>query len=331
MKILVTGGGGFLGSYVARQLLERGDNVRSFSRGSYDMLKKLGIEQKQGSLDDFNAVADAVSGCDAVIHVGSKAGAWGPYDEYYSANVVGTENVIKACQQHGVDKLVYTSSPSVVFSGGDIEGADESLPYSDHYLSNYPKTKAMAEKMVIAANGDKLATVSLRPHLIWGPGDNHLIPRLISRAKAGRLLFIGNAQNIIDITWVENAAKAHLLALDKLKPGANIAGKVYFITNGEPKKMEFIINMIMDIYELPHVRRHVPKRLAYAVGLFFEKIYDKLKLKGEPLVTPFVAEEMASTHWFDISGARNDLGYNPDITLENGAKIYKEYLRKGGS
>ncbi|MCG6535979.1 MAG: NAD-dependent epimerase/dehydratase family protein, partial [Syntrophales bacterium LBB04] len=166
---------------------------------------------------------------------------------------------------------------------------------------------------------------------IWGPKDNHLVPRLISRAKVGRLLFIGNAQNILDIVWVENAAKAHLLALDKLKPGANIAGKVYFITNGEPRTLESIINMIMDIYGLPKVKRHVPKWLAYAGGWVFEKVYDKLKLKSEPLVTPFVAEEMASTHWFDISRARNDLEYNPEIKIDDGARIYKEYLRKTGS
>ena len=328
MKVLVTGGGGFLGGYIVRQLVERGDNVRSFSRGVYDGLSKLGVEQKQGSLDDAQAVSDAVAGCDAVVHVGSKAGVWGPYEEYYRANVVGTENVINACIKHGVKRLVYTSSPSVVFQDGDMENADESAPYPDHYSSNYPKTKAMAERMIIAANGDNLATVALRPHLIWGPRDNHLFPRLVSRAKAGRLLIIGNGKNLIDTVWVENAAKAHILALDKLEPGARIAGKVYFITNGEPRSIKAFLNFVMDIYGLPPVKRHVPRWLAYVVGWLFETAYNKLKLKSEPLVTPFVVEEMTQSHWFNISNARNDLGYNPDITVDEGARIYKEYLRK---
>lgn len=331
MKILVTGGGGFLGGYVVRQLVERGDKVRSFSRGSYENLTKLGVEQKQGRFDDLKAVTDAVSGCDAVIHVGGKAGAWGPYDEYHSANVVGTENVINACIKQGVNRLVYTSSPSVVFHGGDMDGADESVPYPVHYATHYPKTKAMAERMVIAANGNNLSTVSLRPHLIWGPGDNNLVPRLISRAKAGRLVLIGSGENLIDTVWVENAAKAHLLALDRLKPDARIAGKVYFITNGEPRSIKFIFNMIMDIYGLPPVTRHLPRGLAYIAGWLFEKAYDKFNLKGEPLITPFLVDEMSKSHWFNISNARNDLGYNPEITLEDGARLFKEYLRKAGS
>lgn len=330
MKILVTGGGGFLGGYVVRQLVERGDKVRSFSRGSYDTLSKLGVEQKQGNLNDPGAVSDAVAGCDAVVHVGGKAGVWGPYEEYYNANVAGTENVIKACIQHGVKRLVYTSSPSVVFHGGDMDGADESVPYPDHYATHYPKTKAMAERMIIAANGDNLATVSLRPHLIWGPGDNNLFPLLVSRAKAGRLVIIGSGENLIDTVLVQNAAKAHLLALDRLKPGAPIAGKVYFITNGEPKTIKFMFNMVMDIYGLPPIERHLPKRLVYVIGWLMEKIYKTFNLKGEPALTSFLVEEMSTAHWFNISRARNDLGYNPEITIEEGARLLKEYLKRTG-
>lgn len=325
MKVLVTGGGGFLGGYVVRQLLERGDKVRSFSRGFYDGLLKLGVEQKQGRLDDVNAVFDAVAGCDAVVHVGGKNGAWGPYEEYYSANVAGTGNVINACIKHGVNRLVYTSSPSAVFQRCDMEGVDESIPYPDH-STHYARTKAMAEQLMIAANGDRLATVSLRPRLIWGPGDNHFAPLLVSRAKAGKLLLIGNGKNLVDTVWVENAARAHLLALDRLKPGARIAGKVYFITNGDPRPIEFIINMIMDVYGLPPAKRHVPRWLAYAGGWFFEKAHDTLHLRSEPLVTPFVVDELTKSQWFNISGARNDLGYDPGITIEDGARRLKDYI-----
>ena len=127
----------------------------------------------------------AVAGCDIVFHVAAKAGVWGPYDAFYRANVLGTKNVIAACRQNGIRRLVHTSSPSVVFDGTDMEGVDESVPYPDHYEAFYPQTKAEAEQLVLQANDDTLATVALRPHLIWGPEDNHLVPRILERGARG--------------------------------------------------------------------------------------------------------------------------------------------------
>ena len=330
MKVLVTGGGGFLGGFIVRQLLDRGDNVRSFSRGFYNDLRKLGVEQCQGPFDDLKAVSEAVAGCNAVIHVGGKVGSWGAYEDYYRANVTGTENVINACMKHGVKRLVYTSSPSAIFNRNNMIGVDESVPYPKH-ATHYSKTKAIAERLMIGANGNNLRTVSLRPRLIWGPGDNHFAPHLVARAKAGNLLLVGNGKNLIDTVWVENAARAHLLALDRLQPGAKIAGKVYFITNGDPRPIEFIINMILDVYGLPPVKHHVPRWLAYAGGWFFEKTFDKLNLQVEPLVTSFMVDELTKSQWFNISAARNDLEYKPVTTIEDGARLYKEHMSKGFS
>src|SRR4051812_32535076 len=162
MKALVTGGGGFLGGAVVRLLRQRGDSVRSFTRSAYPWLDELGVEQSLGDLADLESVERAVSGCDVVFHVAAKAGVWGRYSDFFDTNVTGTLNVIAACKKHGVRRLVYTSTPSVVHSGTDNEGANESLPYPRHFDAPYPETKAKAEKAVLAANGPDLATVSLR-------------------------------------------------------------------------------------------------------------------------------------------------------------------------
>nr|WP_279384378.1 NAD-dependent epimerase/dehydratase family protein [Geotalea toluenoxydans] len=169
MKALVTGGGGFLGNAIVRLLMARGDDVRSFSRSEYPELAQLGVEQVQGDLADTERMTTAAAGCDVVFHVAAKAGIWGDHADYHRANVTGTENVLAACRKQAIKRLVYTGSPSVVFDGRDVEGSDESLPYLEHYEAHYPQTKALAEQLVLAANSPSLATVSLRPHLIWAP------------------------------------------------------------------------------------------------------------------------------------------------------------------
>ena len=209
MNALVTGGGGFLGGAIVRRLVARGDHVRSLSRRRYPELDALDVEQIQGDVADLNSTQSAVQGSDVVFHVAAKAGVWGPYADYHRANVVGTQNVVAACRKHGVRRLVYTSSPSVVFDGRDLEGVDESMPYPKQYDAAYPQTKAEAERFVLAANGADLATVALRPHLIWGPGDNHLIPRILERGRAGRLRRVGRANKLIDSIYIDNAADAH--------------------------------------------------------------------------------------------------------------------------
>ncbi|RLA48531.1 MAG: 3-beta hydroxysteroid dehydrogenase, partial [Gammaproteobacteria bacterium] len=205
MKVLVTGGGGFLGRAICRQLLARGDEVIAYQRSASDELEKLGIRVIQGSITDADLLNTALKGVDAVIHTAAKAGVWGPYDEYFRHNVTGTENVINGCLKNGIRKLVFTSSPSVTHADGDVEGGDESLPYAEHYNSPYPATKALAEQMVMAANCPKLHTVSLRPHLIWGPGDNHLLPKLLESAKSGKLKLPG-PDKLIDTIYIDNAA-----------------------------------------------------------------------------------------------------------------------------
>jgi nucleoside-diphosphate-sugar epimerase len=272
-------------------------------------------------------VLAAVRGCDAVIHTAAKPGVWGPFAEYFAANVLGTQNILDACRAEGVRKLVYTSSPSVVHAGGDLENADESLPYPAHYETHYPKTKAEAERRVLAANGPELAAVALRPHLIWGPGDNHLTPRILARGKAGRLRRIGSAEKLVDATYIDNAAAAHLNALDRLDVGAACAGKPYFIANDEPQPIWTLINGILDAGGLPPVTRAFPLWAGLAVGGVLETVYSLLRLSGEPPMTRFVARQLATAHWFNLSAAKRDLGYRPTVTTKEGLERLRRELQ----
>lgn len=327
MKVLVTGGSGFLGGVIVRMLRERGDEVRSFSRGEHPSLAALGVEQIRGGLDDKNAVIAAAKGCDLVFHVAAKAGVWGSYHDFYQTNVVGTQNVVAACRQNGISKLVYTSSPSVVFDGNDVEGGNETLPYPPRHEAHYPATKALAEQLVLAANSPDLAVVSLRPHLIWGPGDNHLVPRIIARGRAGKLRRIGTRPNLVDTVYVDNAARAHLLAAAQLSAGSIVAGKSYFISNDEPLPLWEMVNSILATADLPPVTRTISPKLAYTVGCLCEAAWSILKLGGEPPMTRFVAHELSTAHWFDISAARHDFGYHPVISIDEGLQRLRHWFQ----
>ncbi|MDQ7826079.1 MAG: NAD-dependent epimerase/dehydratase family protein [Candidatus Eremiobacteraeota bacterium] len=330
MKIMVTGATGFLGGALARTLVQRGFAVRTLARSKASPLEEAGIEVYGGDLTSEEAVSEALRGCDAVCHVAAKPGVWGPYKDYYNANVKGTEHVLEGCRRHGIKKLVFTSSPSVVFSNSDQSGVTENEPYPRSFLAHYPATKAIAERMVLGAHGASLSTVSLRPHLIWGPGDRHLVPRLISRAKAGKLRIVGTGKNLVDSVYIDNAVEAHILALLKLEPASPAGGKAYFITNGEPMPLADLMNAILSAADLPPVTRKIPAGLAYAAGALMELGYGILRKKEEPLMTRFLARELACAHWFDISAARRDIGYSPAITIREGIERLREWLKNHG-
>jgi nucleoside-diphosphate-sugar epimerase len=326
---LVTGAGGFLGQYIVEQLIARGDRVRAFSRRAYPALESHGVEQLQGDIQDSAAVHAACRGIDCVFHVAALAGIWGPWKDYYGINVVGTRNVIAGCIAGDVPRLVYTSSPSVVFKGVNQCGIDEvsAFPYPARWLAHYPHTKALAEGMVLDVSlFGPLRTCALRPHLIWGPRDQHLIPRLIARARAGQLRQVGDGKNLIDAVFVENAAAAHLLAADALQPGSPVCGNAYFITNGEPVNCWDWINEILALADLPPVQRRVSFRAAYAAGAVLEGLWTLLGRTDEPRMTRFLAAQLATSHYFDISAARRDFGYEPKVTMAQGMELLKTWL-----
>lgn len=328
MKALVTGAGGFLGLYLVEKLVARGDRVRAFCRGSYPELDRLGAQTVRGDIRDRRAVIDACHGMDAVFHAAALAGIGGPWRRYFEINTMGTRHVLEGCAAHGVRRLVYTSSPSVTFDGSDQCGVDESAPYPTRWLAHYPHSKALAEQEVLAANGRQgLLTCALRPHLIWGPRDRHLIPRLLARARSGRLRRVGDGTNLIDTVYVENAADAHLQAADALATGSPVAGKAYFITQGEPVNCWGWINEILGLAGMGPVSKAISLRAAWRLGAVFETVYRLLRLEGEPPMTRFLAAQLARPHYFDIARARNDLGYAPRISTAEGMERLAADLR----
>jgi nucleoside-diphosphate-sugar epimerase len=325
MRVLVTGGGGFLGSAICEQLLTKGHEVLVYQRSAAEQMQKLGAYCVRGDLGNLEQLRRDTRGCDAVIHTAGKAGPWGSYESFYQVNVVGTENVISACRANDIRYLVYTSSPSVVHGGGDIEGGEESLPYPKRFKAAYPATKALGEQLVMAANGDQLKTVGLRPHLIWGPGDPHLLPRLMARAAGGKISLPGS-EKLIDTIFIENAARAHVQALDGLVAKSPCSGKTYFISNDQPLPQAEIIGKLLQAAGMDAEIGPIPPLFAVIVGTICQVVWKGLALKSEPPLTRWSAEQLSTAHWYDISAAKQDLGYEPRISIDQGLEILKAYF-----
>jgi nucleoside-diphosphate-sugar epimerase len=329
MRALVTGGGGFLGSAIVRRLLARGDAVVLLARGRYPELEALGARPAVCDLTRPVGLDEALAGVDVVFHVASKTGVWGERADFIRVNVEGTARLLEATRRAGVTRLVYTSSPSATFSGADARGLGEAeCPYPAHFEAAYPETKARAEQAVLAANGPALATTALRPHLIWGPGDPHLLPRLIARQKAGRLARVGDGQNLVALTYIDNAASAHLQAADALAPGSPNAGRPYFVTDGAPVNLWRWVEDFLLALGLGPIRRAVPRRAAWALGAVLEAAWTLFRLDGEPLMTRFVANELAASHWYDLRAAEADFGYrrviDPDEAMARTVACFRE-------
>jgi nucleoside-diphosphate-sugar epimerase len=328
-RALVTGGGGFVGLAVVRKLRERGVETTVVGRHRYPAAEKLGARCLVGDIRDLEFMTRAVAGHDTVFHVAAKAGIWGSYADYYSVNVTGTGNVIAACRSQGVRVLVHTSTPSVVFAGHDLEGGDETLPYSESPLCHYAATKIFAEQKVLAANSEELRTAALRPHLVWGPGDTQIIPRLLQRGRQGRLRIVGSGCNRVDISYIDNVADAHLLAAENLAGPATASGQAFFISQGEPVVLWEWINALFARVDVPQVTRRVPLSRARKAGHLLELFFSLLRLGGEPPMTRFLAEQLARSHWFSIAKARILLGYSPRVSTGEGMDRLVAWLQAG--
>ena len=329
MKALVTGGGGFLGLYIVEQLLAAGHQVRVFSRGAYSALNKLNVESMQGDLRDAAAAEAACRGMESVFHVAAVPGIWGPWKKFYGVNTLGTRNIIAGCRRHGVGRLIFTSSPSVVFDGTDQIDADETLPYPSRWLCHYPHSKALAEQEVLSANDPRqLRTISLRPHLIWGPRDNHLIPRLIARARSGKLKRVGDGTNVVSVAYVENVAAAHLQAERVLRDSDAASGRAYFINEPESVNLWGWIDRLLGIAGLEPVQSSLSFSSAFRIGAVCEFVYQALRLSVEPPMTRFVASQLGGSHSYSIAAAQRDLGYQQLFTIEQGLEKTAPDLRQ---
>ena len=317
MRALVTGGGGFLGSGIVRGLLNDGCDVSVIGRKAYAHLPRS-VKILKGDIRDIGFVNKSLENMDVLFHAAAIPGIWGPAEEFYGINVQGTENIIKACRNNQVRKIVFTSSPSVVFGQSSLEGVDESTPYPEEYLCEYSRTKALAEKIILKANDSNLSTVAIRPHLIWGPGDPHLVPRILEKAEKNRLVKVGEGKNLVDIIYIDNAVSAHLKACEALTPDGNVAGKTYFVSDGEPVNLWDWINQLLKRAGKPMVSRKISYQNAMRLGALMESTYGFLRIKNEPPMTRFLASQLATSHYFNISRAKNDFGYKPLVSPVEG-------------
>jgi len=332
-SILVTGASGFLGGALVEALASRGHVVRTLQRTKSERLARLEregrVENVLAAIEDRDAVLRAADGIETIFHVAAKAGVWGTYDEYFRANVLGTRHVLEAARARCVPRIVYTSSPSIVHSGGDQEGIDESVPIPARHSTHYPATKAIAEREVLAANGDALSTVALRPHLIWGPGDTNIAPRMLERARKGRLVLVAGGHKKIDATHIDSAVHAHLLAWDKLAPGAACAGKTYFIAQGEPMPARQLILGIVRAHGVEASPRSIPLPVAKALGAAVEAAWRLTRREGEPPLTRFLAEQLGTAHWYSLAAAERDLGYRAPLTTAEGLARLAAWVKAG--
>ncbi len=328
--MIVTGCGGFLGSEIVRQLLDRGDKVTGISRKEYPELVGRGMHHCCGDLRDPEFVSRSIRECDSVVHTAAVAGVWGPWEHFYSINKTATDHVLTACQTNQVSQCVFTSSPSVTFDGKHQRGVDETAPYANHWMCHYPHTKALAEQAVLNAHTPgNLATLALRPHLIWGDDDPHILPRMLERARSGRLRIVGDGNNVVDTVHVVNAAAAHLDAIDALaSTPETCGGQAYFIAQDEPVKCWDWIRQICELGSAPPPTKRISYPAAYRIGALLEAGYRLTGRKAEPPMTRFVAAQLARDHYFSIESAKEKLRFRVRLSMDQGlerlGKAWKE-------
>lgn len=327
-RVVVLGGSGFVGRALVQRLVGDGIETAVVARRAFPEAEVLGVRFLSGDIGDADFLKNSLAGYDAVFHLASKTGICGEKDEYYRTNVVGTRNVLDACRANNIHVLVYASTPAVVYQKDDLCGVNERTPYARNFLCDYAQSKAIAEKMVLEANSDALKTIALRPHLVWGPGDNNYIPRLLGQARCRQLKRVGDGHNLVDVTYIDNAADAFILAAENLYGPASGAGKPYFISQGEPVNLWNWLNKFFRRLDIPIVEESISFQKAYLMGMFMEKAFPLARIKREPCMTRFLAVQLAKSHWFSIENANRDLGYFPKVSTAEGINTILQWVNK---
>ncbi len=318
MRVLVTGGSSLIGVGVAAALVARGDDVVVQQRSRSDALAQLGARQELGDIRDLDVVMAASAGCDAIVHLAAKVGVVGEWEDYRSVNVDGTHNVLAAARQLGIGRVVHVSSPSVAHGGEPIVGGGADDPVLGRRRAWYPESKAMGEIDALAAAHADLGVVAIRPHLVWGPGDTQLVGRIVERAAAGRLALVGGGRALVDTTYIDNAVDALVSALDAVEPGARCSGRAYVVSNGEPRMIRELVDGICRAAGVPFEPKTVSLRVGRSLGAIVERAWPLLRRDDEPPLTQFIAEQLGTAHWFDPRPARDDLGWSPNVSIDEG-------------
>ena len=311
MKVLVTGASGMLGGGVARALALRGDTVTVLQRRATG----LGLREVLGDVADPAVAAQAVAGQDAVVHLAAKVSVTGPWQEFERVNVGGTQELLTAARDAGVARFVQVSSPSVAHAGKALVGATAGPADPGHARGHYARSKALAERSALQADAPGFAVVAVRPHLVWGPGDTQLVGRIVQRAHAGRLVLINGGMALIDSTFVDNAVDALVAALDRAPV---VHGEAFVVTNGQPRTVRELLTRICQACGAPAPTRSIAKSVAWSGGAVVETAWQALRRDDEPPMTRFLAEQLATAHWFDQRRTREALQWAPRITLDEG-------------
>lgn len=326
MRVLVTGASSLIGSGVARSLSVRGDQAVCFQRRRIESLDRLrGVEQRCGDIRDAEALISAAEGCDAIVHLAAKVGVTGEREEFDSINVGGTCNALDAAARHHIAKFVHVSSPSVAHGGEAIVGGGADAPMTGRSRAWYAESKAVAELRAISATSDDLGVVAIRPHLVWGPGDAQLVGRIVDRARHGRLALVGGGRALVDTTYIDNAIEALIAALDRVEPNAVCSGRAYVIANGEPRPIRDLVAGICNAAGVPFEPRNIALGPAKRIGSIVERVWSRLpdrvrQGEVEPPLTRFVAEQLGTAHWFDPRPAKQDLGWTPSVSVDEGLR-----------
>ncbi|MDQ1743962.1 MAG: 2-alkyl-3-oxoalkanoate reductase [Pseudonocardiales bacterium] len=324
MRVLLTGAGGMLGRATARALLAEGVALTVLQRRP----SGLGCREVLADVADPLAVRQAAAGQHAVLHLAAKVDVVGPWGEYERTNVGGTRAVIAACHDNRVPVLVHVSTPAVAHAGRALVGAGAGPADPSRARGHYARSKALAELLALGADSPELAVLAVRPHLVWGPGDTQLVAPVVHRAGTGRLPLIGSGAALVDTTYVDNAVDALLAALRRCP---DVHGQALVVSNGEPRPVAEILSRVCRAAGVPGPRGRVPFPVANAAGAVIETVWTGLGRRSTPPLNRFLAEQLATAHWFDQRHTREVLRWRPRVSLADGfSRLAEHYAAASG-
>nr|WP_217499732.1 NAD-dependent epimerase/dehydratase family protein [Curtobacterium flaccumfaciens] len=311
---MVTGASGFLGQATAAAVRDAGHEVRTFQRRPSGV---PGVQDLAGTMTDDAAIARAVDGVEAVVHLAAKVSLAGDPADFARVNIEGTRSLLAAARAAGVGRFVFVSSPSVAHTGSSLVGADAGPAEPSRARGDYARTKAAAELLALDADAPDFAVVAVRPHLVWGPGDTQLVGRIVERARAGRLPLLDSGAALIDTLYIDNAATAMVAALEHVTDDG-VHGNAYVVTNGEPRPVADLLAGICTASGVRPPQWHVPAAVARAAGSVVEAVWRVRPGEDEPPMTRFLAEQLSTAHWFDQRRTRSDLRWTPSVSIDEG-------------